>query len=49
MQLFRLLQGEVFSRKEAPVLDAMREYIEKVENADNHLFKSKLMQSVPID
>ncbi len=49
MQLFRLLQGEVFSRMEAPVLDAMREYIEKVENTENHLFKSQLMESVPIN
>ncbi len=48
MQVFRLLQGEVFDRSEAPVLDAMRKYIEAVENSEDHIFKSGLTD-VPID
>lgn len=42
MQVFRLLQGEVFDRDEAPVLQAMRNYIEMVERSENHLFKNQL-------
>jgi len=48
IEVLRLLQGEVYNRGEVPVLDAMRKYIESVENADKHLLKDKLT-SIPID
>ena len=48
MQLFRLLQGEVFERLEVPVLEAMRDYIEKVESSENHLLHDALID-VPIE
>ncbi len=48
LQLFRLLQGEVFERTEVPVLGAMRAYIEKVEASEKHLLHDKLMD-LPID
>lgn len=48
MQIFRLLQGEVFDRDEVPVLDEMRKFIEIVEKSDNHVLKDQL-SSLPID
>ncbi len=48
LQLFRLLQGEVFEREETPVLQAMRDYIEKVEHTEQHLLHKQLLD-VPID
>jgi 1H-pyrrole-2-carbonyl-[peptidyl-carrier protein] chlorinase len=48
MEVLRLLQGEVYDRKDVPVLAAMRKYIETVEKTDNHLFKGKLA-SISID
>jgi FADH2 O2-dependent halogenase len=48
LDIMRLLQGEVFERDETKVLDAMREYIQKVEASDSHLFKGHLT-AVPID
>jgi len=48
LSILRLLQGDVFDRGEVPVLDAMREYIEKVEQSDHHLFKDA-MSSIPIN
>ena len=48
MEVLRLLQGEVYDRGEAPVLEAMRRYIEQVEKSEDHLFKNKLT-SIPID
>jgi 1H-pyrrole-2-carbonyl-[peptidyl-carrier protein] chlorinase len=48
IEVLRLLQGEVYDRKDVPVLDAMRAYIRKVEQSDNHLFKAHL-SSIPID
>jgi flavin-dependent dehydrogenase len=48
LEVLRLLQGEVYDRKDVPVLDAMRAYIKKVEASDNHIFKSHL-SSIPID
>ncbi len=48
LQLFRLLQGEVFDRKEAPVLQAMRDYIEKVESTEGHLLRKQLIE-IPIE
>jgi hypothetical protein len=48
LEVLRLLQGEVYDRGDAPVLEAMRKYIKTVEQSDNHLLKSKLT-SMPID
>jgi FADH2 O2-dependent halogenase len=45
LQVHRLLQGEVFDRDEAPVLQAMREFIEMVEQSEGeqfHHFKKQL-------
>lgn len=48
LQVFRLLQGEVFDRAETPVLEAMRKYIEAVEKSNNHVFRNQLTD-IPID
>jgi flavin-dependent dehydrogenase len=48
LEVLRLLQGEVYDRGDAPVLEAMRQYIEKVEASEDHLFKNRLT-SIPID
>jgi FADH2 O2-dependent halogenase len=48
LQVLQLLQGEVFDRTEVPVLDAMRRFIETVENSPDHLFKSQLTD-IPTD
>jgi FADH2 O2-dependent halogenase len=48
LEVLRLLQGEVYDRTDVPVLDAMRKYIESVENSDNHLLKNSLT-SISID
>lgn len=48
LQVLQLLQGEVYNRGEVPVLKAMREFIEKVEKSDNHLFKGQLTE-IPIN
>jgi len=48
LQVLQLLQGEVYDRGEVPVLKAMRDYIEKVENAEDHILRSALT-SMPID
>jgi len=48
LEVLRLLQGEVYDRKDVPVLDAMRKYIESVEKSDSHLLKSRLT-NIPID
>lgn len=48
LEVLRLLQGEVYDRKDAPVLEAMRQYIKTVENSENHLMKSRLTD-IPID
>ncbi len=42
MQVLRLLQGEVFDRTEAPVLDAMRDFIRAVESNEEHLMRPYL-------
>lgn len=47
-QVHALLQGEVYDKKDVPVLDAMRKYIEAVENTEGHLLKNQLTD-VPID
>jgi FADH2 O2-dependent halogenase len=48
LEVLRLLQGEVYERGEAPVLEAMRQYIKVVEASDDHIFKNRLT-SMPID
>jgi FADH2 O2-dependent halogenase len=48
MEVLRLLQGEVYDRKDVPVLEAMRKYIETVEKSEDHLLRSKLT-NIPID
>ena len=49
LEVLRLLQGEVYDRKDVPVLDAMRRYIKKVEESDTHVFKAHLSQTITID
>jgi 1H-pyrrole-2-carbonyl-[peptidyl-carrier protein] chlorinase len=48
LEVLRLLQGEVFDRREVPVLDAMRNFIRTVEADENHLFRQQL-SDIPID
>ncbi len=48
LEVLQLLQGEVYDRQEVPVLDAMRKFIETVENSDSHIFKLNLTET-PID
>lgn len=48
LEIYRLLQGDVYNREAVPVLDAMREYIEAVENNESHLLRGQLA-SIPID
>lgn len=47
-QLFQLLQGEVYDRDEAPVLDAMREYIKSIEGSETHLFRRQFDEAIPL-
>jgi FADH2 O2-dependent halogenase len=48
LQVLQLLQGEVFDRSEVEVLDAMRRFIEMVENSEDHIFKGQLTD-IPVD
>jgi 1H-pyrrole-2-carbonyl-[peptidyl-carrier protein] chlorinase len=48
LEVLRLLQGEVYDRKDVPVLDAMRKYIKKVEESPDHIFRNSL-SDIPID
>jgi hypothetical protein len=48
VEVLRLLQGEVFDRREVPVLDAMRKFIKIVETTPNHVFAGQL-SDIPID
>jgi FADH2 O2-dependent halogenase len=48
LEVLRLLQGEVYDRKDVPVLDAMRQYIRKVEASPDHVFRKQL-SDIPID
>ncbi len=48
LEVLQLLQGEVFRRNDVAVLEAMRNYIEKVEKTENHIFHNKLT-NIPID
>ncbi|RMD65645.1 NAD(P)/FAD-dependent oxidoreductase [Candidatus Parcubacteria bacterium] len=48
LEVLQLLQGEVYERTEAPVLDEMRKFIDQVEKSENHLLKEHLT-AIPID
>lgn len=48
LQVLQLLQGEVYDRKDAPVLAEMRKFIEAVERTDNNIFKPKL-NDIPLE
>ncbi|MDJ0953332.1 MAG: NAD(P)/FAD-dependent oxidoreductase [Acidimicrobiia bacterium] len=48
LQILQLLQGEVYERENAPVLDAMREMIKTVEETPGHLWAGHLTD-IPID
>jgi hypothetical protein len=47
LQILQLLQGEVTDREAAPVLDAMRDVIQTVEETPGHLWKEHLTD-IPI-
>ena len=47
-QILQLLQGEVYDRETAPVLDAMRDLIRTVEETPGHIWKDHLTD-VPVD
>jgi FADH2 O2-dependent halogenase len=47
IEVLRLLQGEVFDRREVPVLDAMRKFIHTVETTPNHRFAG-MLSDIPI-
>jgi FADH2 O2-dependent halogenase len=42
LQILQLLQGEVYNRADAPVLDAMRKMIDTIENTPRHLWAGEL-------
>ncbi|MEM7033541.1 MAG: NAD(P)/FAD-dependent oxidoreductase [Chloroflexota bacterium] len=48
LQVLRLLQGQVYDRRNAEVLDEMRNLIEAAENSEQHIFK-KYLTAMPID
>lgn len=48
LQILQLLQGEVYDRDKAPVLDAMRDVIHTVESTPGHLWAGHLTD-IPID
>ena len=48
IEVLRLLQGEVFDRREVPVLDAMRKFIHVVETTPGHAFAGTL-SNISID
>ncbi len=48
IQILQLLQGEVYDREKAPVLDAMRNIVHTVENTPGHLWADHLTD-IPID
>jgi len=49
IEILRLLQGEVYDRDEVAVLDAMREFIRKVETTPNMAFWQSRLTNIPID
>lgn len=48
LQILRLLQGEVYEKKDVPVLGAMRRFIKEVEENEDHLWHNYLGK-IPID
>lgn len=48
-QVLSLLQGDVYDREEAPVLDAMRQFIAAVEKTEGHLFEPYLDPEIPLE
>jgi 1H-pyrrole-2-carbonyl-[peptidyl-carrier protein] chlorinase len=48
IEVLRLLQGEVFDRKDVPVLDAMRKFIKTVESTPGHAFAG-VLSDISID
>jgi FADH2 O2-dependent halogenase len=44
LQILQLLQGEVYDRESAPVLDAMREMIKTVEETPGHLWAGEITE-----
>lgn len=48
LQILQLLQGEVYDREKAPVLDGMRDLIKTVEETPGHLWQAHLTD-IPID
>jgi 1H-pyrrole-2-carbonyl-[peptidyl-carrier protein] chlorinase len=42
LQVLQLLQGDVYDREEVPVLQAMRDFIDNVENTEGHLLQPYL-------
>jgi 1H-pyrrole-2-carbonyl-[peptidyl-carrier protein] chlorinase len=46
--VFQLLQGEVYDRQEAPVLDAMRGYIQSIEQHEGHALRAFLDPAIPL-
>ena len=49
LQVLQLLQGDVYDRDEAPVLKAMRDFIEAVEKDEKHMFRPYLDGELEID
>lgn len=49
LQVLQLLQGDVYDREDVPVLKAMRDFIESVENTEGHMFRPFLDGKLEID
>ena len=49
LEVLRLLQGEVYERDEVAVLDAMRQFIHKVETSPEMSFWKSRLTDIPID
>lgn len=45
-QVLQLLQGEVYDRQEVPVLDAMRKFIQAIENDESHALRAAIDDSL---
>ena len=49
LQVLQLLQGDVYDREEVPVLQAMREFIDNVENTESHLLRPYFDEDLILD
>jgi len=49
LQVLQLLQGDVYDREEVPVLKAMRDFIDTVENTEGHLLRPYLDGDLTFD